>query len=178
MFAADAGFAQRTSCEKRSAASNETAIGVVFTNPEPDVVIRKPHGEGTVLERHSRWQDFLPGVFGQLLEVQGRIARVRFQQRELLIRSLADIGRQRPILFPEVRIGAVHAGPTLKRLGSSGFMIGNGAFDALIETPCFNIGFELNVNRLRIVFVKPLAQFFPLLWRQRINCAFDILHCV
>ena len=127
-------------------------------------------------ERHPRGPDFLPAAFDQLLELQGRMARIHFQQRELLISSLAHIGRQRPVVFPEIRIGAVRAARGLKGLGSSGFVIRNRAVDTLIETARFNIGLKLNVNRLRIVLVKPLAQFFPLLGRQRGNRVFDLLH--
>lgn len=61
---------------------------------------------------------------------------------------------------------------------SSGFMIGNSAGNAVIEAARVDSSFKLHVARVQIVLVKPDVQLFPLLGRQRIYRAFDLLHGV
>lgn len=40
-------------------------------------------------------------VFSNFLEMKRRVARIAFQQREILVRKRADIWRQTPVAFPE-----------------------------------------------------------------------------
>jgi hypothetical protein len=37
----------------------------------------------------------------------------------------------------------------------SGFVVGEGAINAVVNAPSFKIGFELRVDRLRMALVKP-----------------------
>jgi hypothetical protein len=66
-------------------------------------------------------------------------------------------------------------GAALEGFGFPGFVIGNGAGNALIKTSRVNGGFKLNVARLQIMLVKPQVQLFPLLGRQSVNRAFNLL---
>jgi hypothetical protein len=113
------------------------------------------------------------------LELQGRVLRVGFQQRKLLIGAGADIGWQSSVVIPEIRVRTMEQEqPALKRLGSSGLVVGKGAVNTVVDAPRLKVGFKLLVNRLRIVSVKPLVQFFPLLRREGVYCAFNLLYGV
>jgi hypothetical protein len=101
---------------------------------------------------------------------------VCFEQRELLIRAGAYLGWQTAVIIPEIRVRPMDHGAALERLCSSGSVIGQGAIDTVIDAAPFKIGFKLRVDTLRVVLIKPLIQFFHLLGRERLYCAFDVLH--
>lgn len=63
----------------------------------------------------------------------------------------------------------------LQRPCSSGFMVGQGAIDSVVDAPGIEIGLKLGVDRLGVVLVEPQIQLFSLLRCQRIYCAFDVL---
>ncbi len=66
-----------------------------------------------------------------------------------------------------------------KRLCFCGFVVGQGALNAVVHAPCVQIGTKAPVDRLRLVVsVKPLAQFFTLLRREFSDRRFDVLHCI
>jgi len=54
----------------------------------------------------------------------------------------------------------------------SGFVVGQGAINAVVDAPGVKIGFKLRVERLR------MAWFFHLLRCERVDGAFDFLDCV
>jgi hypothetical protein len=60
----------------------------------------------------------------------------------------------------------------------SGFVVGQGAIDTVVNARGFEVGLKLGVDRLRMVLVKPQAQFFYLLQRERVYCAFNFLYRV
>ena len=45
----------------------------------------------------------------------------------------------------------------LEGLSVSGFVVGQGAIDAVIDAPGIKIGFKLRVDRLRMTLVKPFV---------------------
>jgi hypothetical protein len=55
-------------------------------------------------------------------------------------------------------------------------MIGNSAGNAVIEATRLDSSFKLHVADVQVALVKPDVQFFPLLGRQRVYGAFDLLH--
>ena len=79
----------------------------MLPNPKPDVFVRKPDRYGPVFQRHPRGPDFLSVAFAELLELERRMVRVVLQQRELLIRPSANVGRQCAIILPEIGVCAV-----------------------------------------------------------------------
>jgi hypothetical protein len=83
----------------------------MLTDPKPHVIIREIDGQGAVFQCHARGLDFLTIAVAQFLEVEGRVLRVGFQQRELLISASAYLDRQRPIVVPEVRVRAMGHAP-------------------------------------------------------------------
>jgi hypothetical protein len=88
------------------------------------------------------------------------MTRVRFQQRKLLVGPLADVSGQSPVVFPEVFSHAVHRETTLEKFGSSGFVIGSGAADAIIELASLKVGLKARVDRLRISLLAPNRESF------------------
>ena len=82
--------------------------------------------------------------------------RIVFQQGELFIRPCADVGGQGAIVLPEIRVRAVdHYGGRLEGLCVSGFVVGQGAINAVVDAPGIKIGLKLRVDRMRITLVKP-----------------------
>jgi len=57
----------------------------------------------------------------------------------------------------------------------SSFAVSQGAIDTVVDASGFEVGLQLGVDRLRMVLVKPLAQFFELLGRERVYRAFNFL---
>lgn len=60
----------------------------------------------------------------------------------------------------------------------SGFVVGQCAIDAVVNTSGVEIGFKLRVDRLRVALVKPHVQLFNLPRRQRVYGAFNFLYRV
>jgi hypothetical protein len=111
--------------------------------------------------------------------LQGRVPRIAFQQDELLVSPCADAGGQGAIIVPEIRVRAVdHCAGSLEGLYVSGFVVGQGAIDAVVDAPGVKIGLKLRVNTLRMALVKPYVQLFHLLRRERVYCAFNFPYCV
>jgi hypothetical protein len=77
---------------QRGRGSNEVVIYVVFADPKPDIIVLVLRGESAIFARYASGPNFPPAPVGHLFELEGRMAGVCFQQRELLIRPLADVG--------------------------------------------------------------------------------------
>jgi len=82
----------------------------MLPDPEPHIFVGELDRQGTVFQRHTRRPDFLPVAVTDFLELEGRVLRVVFQQRELLIGPGADICGQGTVIIPEIRVRARHAG--------------------------------------------------------------------
>jgi len=63
----------------------------------------------------------------------------------------------------------------LERLRVSGFVVGQGPVDAVIDASRLRIGLELRVDGLRAVPVQPCVEFFQFGRRERQNGAFNLL---
>jgi hypothetical protein len=151
----------------------------VFANPEPDIVIIDFHGKGSIFERDPRGPEFLSAAFGELLELQGRVARVGSKQKQIAYPPAREYRRAKPDTLSKIpRWRGASRGPALEGFRSSGFMIGKGTGNAVIEAARVDSSFKLHVARLQILLVKPDVQFFPLVGRERVNGAFDLLHRV
>ena len=69
---------------------------------------------------------------------------------------VGQLDRQGAIVVPEIRICAVdHYAGRLEGLGISGFVVGQGAINAVVDAAGVEIGFQLRVDRLRMALVKP-----------------------
>jgi hypothetical protein len=66
--------------------------------------------------------------------------------------------------------------PALEALCFSGFVVGHGAIDAVVNAPRVEVSLKLHVDGLGMAPVKPQIQFLPLLRRERVYCAFDLLY--
>ena len=88
--------------------------------------------------------------------MQGMVLRIVFQQSELFISPCTDVGGQGAIVVPEIRVRAVdHYAGRLEGLCVSGFVVGQGTINAVVDAPGVKIGFKLRVDRLRVALVKP-----------------------
>ena len=87
-----------------------------------------------------------------------------FQQRKLLVRTVANILRQRRVDVPEARIGAV-LHPVLERLHSTVVFVVQSSLNGVIKTACRKIRLDAGVDGVRLL-VKPQTQFFQLLRRE------------
>ena len=98
----------------------------------------------------------MPVAVSDFFELQGRVLRIVSQQSELFISTCADVGGQGAIIVPEIRVRAVdHYAGRLQGLCVSGFVVGQGAINAVVDASGVKIGFKLRVDRLRMVLVKP-----------------------
>jgi len=97
--------------------------------------------------------------------------RVAFQQGKLLVRTAANALRERPIHLPEICIGAV-LHPALKRLHSTVLFVIQSSLNGVVKTARREIGLDASIDGVRLL-VKPHAQFFQLLRRERTDSAFD-----
>ena len=150
----------------------------MFAKPEPYVLVREFDGQSAVFQCHPRRPDFLPASLAKLFEMQRRVLRVGFQQCELLVGPGANVGRQRMIIVPEIRVRAVHHEAGLKELCFSVFVVGHCATDAIVDAPGSKIGLKLRVNGLRAVHIKPRVQFFQFARRQSSDGAFDLSYSI
>ena len=64
----------------------------MLANPEPHVLIRESGSESAVFQCHSNRPNFLPIALAELLEMQGRMFWIGYQQRELLVGPGANVG--------------------------------------------------------------------------------------
>lgn len=119
-------------------------------------------------------QVFLPVAVADLLELQGRVLRIVFQQRNCLS-AVCVVGGQSMVILPEIRVrdGSLYA---LERLCVSGLVVGQSAIYTCVDASGVKIGFKLGVDLLWVALVKPPIQSVNLLRRQRIYGAFDFLY--
>jgi hypothetical protein len=90
----------------------------------------------------------------QLLELQGRMLLVGFQQRKLLVRPATDFLRERLVFLPKVGSGAMPH-PALKWSGSTALFVIQSAMDSFVETARCKIGLKASVDGLRAILVQP-----------------------
>ena len=148
----------------------------MLADPKPHILVRQLDSQDAVFQRHPRRPDFLPVAIAEFFELEGRVLRIVFQQGELFISPHADVGGQGSIVVPEIRVRPVdHYAGRLERLCVSGFVVGQGAINAVVDAPGVKIGFKLRVNRLRMALIKPYVQLFHLLRRKRVYRAFNFL---
>jgi hypothetical protein len=84
------------------------------------------------------------------------MAKARYFSVTRAVRPCADAGGQDAIIVPEILVRAVdHCAGRLEVLCVSGFVVGQGPIDAVVDTPGVKIGLKLRVNRLRMMLVKP-----------------------
>jgi hypothetical protein len=111
-------------------------------------------------------------MLSQFLELQRRMLGAGFQQRKLLVRTVANILRQRRVYLSEARIGTV-LHPVLERLHSTALFVVQSSLNGLVKAARREIGLDARIDGMRLP-IKPHAQFFQLLRRERTDSAFDL----
>jgi hypothetical protein len=84
------------------------------------------------------------------------VTRIVLQQGKLFISPCADVGGQGTVIVPEIRVRPwIITRAALEGLCVSGFVVGQGAINAVVDAPGVKIGLKLRVDRLRMALVKP-----------------------
>ncbi len=118
----------------------------MLPNPKPHIFVGEFDRQGTVFQRHTRRPDFLSTAVADFLELKGRMLRVIFEHRELLIGPRANICWQGAVIIPEIRVRSMYR-HTLEELCVSGFMIGQSAINTIIDASGLKVGLKLRVDR-------------------------------
>jgi hypothetical protein len=95
-------------------------------------------------------------AIAQFLELQRRMLRITFQQRELFIGSGANAWRKGTMVLP--RNPRWRGGSLRDRLegsGVSGFVVGQSAINPVVDASGVKIGFEPRVDGLGVAVVEP-----------------------
>ena len=78
----------------------------MVADPEPEVVPILHRRQGPIAAAHSDRPEFVP----DLLEMQGRVMRISFEQLEVFIGYSLDGFGEIPVVLPEIRGGAMLQG--------------------------------------------------------------------
>ncbi len=94
--------ATATPCQQQRTLANQRIVLGMRSDPEPENAIRNVHSERTIVIPHAH-RPKSPN----LLEMQGRMAVIGLQEREILVREAPDLSRQRLVAPPELSGGVM-----------------------------------------------------------------------
>jgi len=76
----------------------------VLADPKPEIFAGQPDGKSTVFQRHADRPDFFAAPLADLLELQGRVLRIGFQQSKLLDCPSTNFRGKGMVIVPKILV--------------------------------------------------------------------------